>query len=79
MLKLIAQRFFFYTPAFFKKLRATGAAIFLGAMAVKTGNDQFALDLAPVVIVVCNYAMAIGIALAGTAQLTTTDNKLSQQ
>ena len=46
MLKLIAQRFCLTHLHFSKSSGPPVLPFFLGAMAVKTGNDQFALDLA---------------------------------
>lgn len=77
--KILFDRLTSDMPSFWKRFRLAGASIFASAIAVKTANAELGLALADFVIVWCNYAMAVGIAMAGTASLTTTDNELSRK
>jgi len=63
------------TPKFWKKIRTGALTIGGSAIAVITINKTMDLNLLPVIITVCNYAIAACAAIAGTASLTKTDNQ----
>ena len=67
------------TPVFWKKVQKLSISLATTAITVLTVNSTYSLALPSTVITSLGYAVAIGAAIAGTAQLTqkdTTDAKV---
>ena len=58
------------TPPLFKKLRKYAVSFAVSAASVLVADATMNLGLAPIVITACRYAIAIGAAAGGMAQLT---------
>jgi hypothetical protein len=62
------------SPALFKKIKKTALSIGGSAAAVVLANSSMSLNLNASLITICGYVIATCAAVAGTAQLTKTDN-----
>lgn len=61
-------------PEFFKQLKKYAMGIGSSAVAVFVANSSLSLNLSPTLISILGYVIAVCAAVAGTAQLTKSDN-----
>jgi len=72
-LTTVIQRIFAPTPQFWQRIRSLAVAVGGSAVAVLTANSTLDLALPVIVITIVKYAIAMCVAIAGTAQLTKED------
>ncbi len=73
-MKKIWERLKSNTPVFWKKVRKLAISIGLSALAVITIDKTMELNLLPQIITLCNYTVAVCVAISGTASLTKEDS-----
>lgn len=70
LFKTIKERWKAETPKFFKGVKKMALTLGASATAVWVANSSMSLGLAPAILDVCKYLIAISAAIGITAQLT---------
>lgn len=70
MISEAKQRLKCETPPFFKRLKKYAIGLGVSAGSVIAADATMHLGLAPIVITICKYAIALSVAAGGTAELT---------